>query len=474
MIAVPYRGLREYCANILLEKLLQEDIVIFMSKSEICPTYREQLREIYVKTLRKIAREVRLAEERIGVGRVFTRELLKLLAELYLRFKICRECEHRCDCEFYRNLKLLIAGVPKIYIMTHRLLQLLVYTVPHVFRRCIVVIDEVDQYIDVFRYAMSLSHVRVLKHLSKTDGNWSRVYATLRKQLVVSKSTKMFFLKPAMPRCLVAVAVSATVDIEDVINAYYIAHKRRPVLDVYTLPVKIVDKCVTCDNVIYVFAESGENVLKPEEAAKKIAEVTAELVDSGLKVGIASRSYDFTALLVTELGQYGVKFFADLKYKTTQHISVREARELARNADVVIWTTRGKLSRGVSLPDTDVIICTYQAAEIAMPTRTHVIDHVIMLEFEDIDEAPRLYTQKMCDAYNVQSYFRTNRDRDRQHVFLFADRRAWEAMIRTFREYAERSRVFRKWYQQELLKPKITDLRDVKHVVETVLSVVRG
>ena len=473
VIALPTRVLRDYCARMALERLTENDVVVFRSKSEICPTYREQVVDVYKALLRRVLQDVRYAEAKLGYSAIFGKNMIRMLAELYVRYKVCRECSSRANCEFYQNLRLLLANTPKLYFMTHKLLQILVHTSPLLFKRCIIVIDEVDQYIDVFRRVMTIEHAKVIEKLAKIDPIWNRILGTLRRQLILSRGTGILFVKPAMPRCLLPILISATVDIEDIDLAYAIAHRKKYIFDVYTVSTKIIDKCVVCHNLIYMLGETGENVVKPRDAAKKIAAIVAELVSSGLRVGIAARSYDFAELLTYELSPYGIKFFTDAKYRK-QNLSIREIREQLRTVDVIIWTTRGKLSRGVSLPDCDVIICTYQAADLVKPS-DHVIDYVVlgMYEEEIDDTTLRLFAHKICDAHNVQSFFRANRNREMKHVFLFADRRAWEAMIRTFREYAKRSRTFEKWYKQELLKPKRTDLRNTRHVVETVLSAVK-
>jgi len=475
VIAEPTRALRDYCVRIALERLHSDDIVVFRSKSEICPTYKERIYEIYKTVLRKVIEDIRYAEQKLRYGKIFGTYLISILAELYARYKICSECSQRPNCEFYQNLRQLASRQVKMYFVTHRLLQILVHMTPKLFRRCIIVIDEVDQYLDVFRQVMTREHLRVLEKLAKFDPAWNRVVKAIENQLVGSEVVGIYFLKPAIPKALLPILISATVDIDDIYFAYEVFAKQRIHFDVYTVSVKMLDKCVLCNNIIYMVGELVEvpkhvTVLKPEEAAKRLAKIAVELVNHGLKVGIASRSYDFTQLLAHELSQYGVKFFSDVKYRKSS-VDIREVRERLQTADILIWTTRGKLSRGISFPDCNVIICTYQAAEIVRPT-IHIFDYVL-IHSEDIeDEEIRTFIRKICDAHNVQSFFRANRNRDMKHIFLFADKRAWEAMLQTFKPYARESRTFKKWYESELQRPRITDLKRSKNVVETVLSLV--
>ena len=469
VIAMPTRTLRDWCAKFLVDNYLSSnEVVVYRSKLEFCDVIRHELarqsRRVKICLL-QVCRKMKVKP------RIFTRDLLEFLIYMYALFKTCRECQNRPNCEFYQNYRLLLSGGFKVFLMTHKLLQILLFADPtHTpFRHAVVVIDEADSYLDLFQNFLSPVHLAVLQRLAKWDSTWSKIYRAIVQQLVRFGEGLIFFLKPTFPRCLLPICISATIELY-FLQTITAMSGLDTVFRVVAIPSRMMDRCVTCVNLIYaidVFKKATAPVVKPQEAVNKIGEVIIRLVDDyKLSIGVAARSYEFNRMLSQYLAQVGMRFYTDLFYSTS--VDVKKLREALEKVDVVIWTTGGKLYRGVSLPDKDVIICTYQAAPLVQPSG-HVLTYVPKFVI-DLDTQ---YAAKVNDARNVQSYFRANRKRDMRHIFVFADLRSWLAMREVLQIYAQKSTEFRKWYNQELLGAKEVDLRDVKTIVDTVASQIK-
>ena len=469
VIAMPTRTLRDWCARYLVDKYLhQDEVIVFKSKLEFCDAVRRELARLKARIKKTIIQVCRRLKVR---PTVFTQDLLEFFTYMYALFKTCRECSNRSNCEFYKNYRLLQAGGFKVFLMTHKLMQVLLYTDYQrtLFSRHIVVIDEADSYLDLFQNWLTPVHLAVLHKLAKWDSVWSRIFKTIETQLVRFEGGYLFFLKPVFPFCLLPICISATIEMY-YLQAIAVMSGLNTTFKVVALPAKIIDRCVLASNLIYtveVPEKTTASTIKPHEAAEKIAEVVINLVDNyKVTIGIAARSYEFNRMVSQFLAQVGMKFYTDLFY--TDSVDVKKLREALEKTDVIIWTTGGKLYRGVSLPDRDVIVCTYQAAPLVKP-KPHVLTYVPKA-IADIDT---YYVLKVNNARNVQSYFRANRRRDLRHIFFFADARSWLAMRDSLEIYAMKSRTFRQWYDKELKKAKEVDLQNPRQVVETIASLLK-
>ncbi len=364
----------------------------------------------------------------------------------YLK-KIIETCS-RCGepwCEFKEHVLRFFKSSSGIFVMTHHLSYLLYLMNPSAFRNAVVVIDEADAWSDLYRYVCSEREIEEARQLAKRDKTWREVLRRVLKSCI--RFGNMYFTKPTPPLGRLIVLISATLkpsmmrflNIPDSYTTYMTAIRS-----------KMLDRYILYPRLLSTMSNTPPKYLPPDRWLKYIPEVIVELVDRGFNIGFASRSYSVSRAIYEEVRQYGIDVCCDAVSSEPPRFSSRYR--------VIIWTTRGRWFRGVSLPDTWVIFCTYQYPSQICPTFREYDQ-----ADEDIYELPTVV--RACnDAVNVQSYFRTNRVRDRMHITVFLDARAWWAMTSIFSTHAQLTRD-REWYDR-LRSP--TTVQTIDQIPDTV------
>jgi len=315
----------------------------------------------------------------------------------YLKFivEVCSNCEHKCISEISK----LFSNDKGLFCTTHHMLYIVASQSPSVFKRSIVVIDEAECWLDLFTVFAREEEFRELK--ARASGKAKAMLRRLEKSLIRNRAGLLFF-RPAVPRSRLLIFVSATLPegllylfpIDDGGEGGYTIHR-------------VVLRSEMKDDfyVNYAILRHDDESWKP-----RMLRLILQLYDEGKSVGIASRNYRLSEYLTSELRSMGVEVYSDV---------------LGRRPDfnlngrfIVLWTTRGKWYRGLSLPDTDAIIATYQSPMDF--NQSALIDEI----FDN--EIP--YFRLMNDCVNTQSYFRSNRIRSKRHEVYLLDVRAWRAL----------------------------------------------
>jgi hypothetical protein len=230
-------------------------------------------------------------------------------------------------------------------------------------------------------------------------------------------------MKPVFPAAKLLVLISATLP-QKLLGLI-------PLHEEYTIN-RIIVPSKFNDEVYFVPAkmswnEHGEGYVPSAKWLPILYNMVEKYYDEGYSVGVASRSYSLTRTLTAELVSRGFKVYSDTRDRAPPRY------EDASGRYVIIWTTRGRWYRGISLPDTDVIIATYQAFLGPVDNFT-----LFLAEEEEVE-----YARLMNYAVNTQSYFRTNRRRNMSHKLILFDLRAYHAMRVAFSEFVTTS-----WYRR--------------------------
>ncbi|NPA70752.1 MAG: hypothetical protein GXO26_08080 [Crenarchaeota archaeon] len=405
---------------------------------------RNWLVERYIPSLGYSAEMIRSKEETCPHVRDSIHDCSNILEYLYNLVRTCGECGESY-CEFRSQIREFFQGSGHIWVMTHNLLYVLYLMNSRVFNRTILVIDEADSLADLYRLAFTRRELEHAVRNMRRDRYWREVVRRVLRSVI--QFGNLYFYRPELPLGRLTVLISATLhprviscfNIPQTYTIYY-AGIRAQVLDRYALYPQYLSS-------IEGIEQRAGKYLSPSRWVPELAETVIDLVDRGKSIGIASKNYQITLRLEEMLRERGIDVRSD--------VSCREPPHYGENIQVIIWTTRGRWFRGVSLPDTDIIFCLYQTPTGADPTyMTHGYCD------DDLDLAYDM-VRIMNNAVNVQSYYRSNRRRDMEHTVVLLDVRSWEAMIETLRHYANVVRG--DWYQR-LSRP--VKIRTVKELVE--------
>jgi len=331
----------------------------------------------------------------------------------YLKFILenCPSCGAGCVSEMVK----LLHGGRGLMCTTHQMLYIASLHSPSAFRNSVVVIDEAECWLDLFTVFAREEEFAKLKALA--TGKMRALLRRLERSLIKTWGGLLLF-KPVAPASRLLILISATLP-EDLMFLFPLTEDSEE--GGYSIH-RVVLESEMHDE---FFVNYG--VLKWDDWSwrAKLLDLALKLYDEGKSVGIASRNYELTKYLTSELSSRGVQVYSDVLGKRPPFNL--EGRITG------IWTTRGKWYRGISLPDTDAIIATYQSP--LEKTQSALID----VAFDN--GIP--FFKLMNDCVNVQSYFRSNRMRSRRHEVYLADIRSWHAM-RSVLSHFSKTRWFEK------------------------------
>lgn len=384
--AAPLRKLRDYIAS-------RFDGYVIRSKSELCT-------------------DVAHIEE----------EASSTLHYLIKVYELCSKCTK--TCEFKEQMKDLFKGVG-LYCMTSKMLYQMSLISPKAFKDMIVVIDEAESWLDLFEFVCTGRELMSLLSNIKDRSMKRRIMRSVKRL----GYTDMYYLTPAMPMPRLLILISATFP-ESLYSLLPIAG--------YSFHRAIVES--SFNDVVYTITKPAYwindvgNGVERSVWIKKLIDLTISKYDEGKSVGIASRNYELTKMLTSRFMEVGIRLYSD-------YISERPPKYESDGKFVIIWTTRGRWYRGISLPDTDVIICTYQS-----PQDVSNINTFILAENE------MSYVDIMNKCINTQSYFRSNRNRVKSHEIHVLDYRGWISMKESLSHYSNTN-----WFNR-IRKPMVIDL----------------
>lgn len=419
IISVPLRSLRNWLAHRFIPSIGYEARVL-RSKEETCPHVQDAVDES-----------------------------TNILEYLYNLLRTCAQCGETY-CEFRSQIRDFFQGRGDIWVMTHNLLYTLYLMNSNYFRNSIIVIDEADSLADLYRLAFTREELAQALRNARRDRLWRQVVRRILRSVI--QFGNLYFYRPELPVGRLTVLVSATLsprvlECFNIPQSFQIYHAgvRAEVLDRYVLYQAYLSS-------IEGIEEHSGKYISPSRWLPQLAETVIDLVDKGKTIGVASKNYQITLQLEEMLRERGIDVRSD--------VSSREPPHYGENIQVIIWTTRGRWFRGVSLPDTDVIICLYQSPRGLEPnymTYAYCDD--------DLDMAYDL-VYVTNNAVNVQSYFRSNRRRDMMHIVALLDIRSWNAMIETLRYYAKMVRG--DWWMRLNRPIKIKNIKDLGKAVEDI------
>lgn len=403
----------------------------------------------YFKGKHEIER-VRSKIETCPTVSMFVREedLSSPLEYMYSIIKICSECRDvkLGKCVFFNELRMFRAADRGFFTMTHNILYVLGFVCPEALKNSIVVIDEADEYFDLFKLIATQAQIEEITRLARRDRIWRKVLQRLHRSLVPFGS--LYFARPCIPVVRTLILISATLRPElfkfvplEGYSIYYTVVKS-----------EIHDICSVYPKILIEIEPRTwkPNYVRREEWIEDLLNVVIKLYDEGKTIGIACRNYSVNRVLCSRLRELGARVFSDVLQRDPPPFNTR-------SPCVVVWTTRGKWYRGVSLPDADVIFCTYQTASEALSVEAqqrqispNIMSYVAADRGLDVP-----YVSYSNVSSNAQSYYRANRIRSKSHHMVFLDLRAHTAVTEALAKLAQLDREFKEWYTSSLLRPHI-------------------
>ena len=391
LFAEPQRYLRDYVA----QKWLPGSFVV-KARDEVC---------------KKIAKKVKEEPEKDY--------LLKAFEE-------CTKCPHyrKDSCPFYGQFKKLVDMSKGIVVTTHHLAPITTW----LFKPDLLIFDEAEDYLQVLSKPID---PKVLEELEKLDEKtFKRIKSNLTRYL------NKYYLKPAWfsvvgSKCLM---ISAT--FPDYLKQFIGESYGRPDellwIPTHTISSPSVKDMVLSLNDRQVYRKS----LKLEDQfwwrqiiPRLISMVNASVERFGA-VSIVSKNKVMTEKLH--------EIFTGLGYRVTSD-ALHEKPD--RDAEVWVATVRGKWYRGVSLrpskvkgdrKDFPVVLAFYQAQN---PNRIASKIPPFFWDWELNVSFLMTLCRDLIRAENVQTLFRFNRERDKQHLMVLFDKRLTYALELYFKSY---------------------------------------
>jgi len=403
--------------------------------------------------------------------RIEDEDLENYLQYLYKVIQVCSNCSMRKEgkCEFGKAIFQFIHSRTGFWCMTHHVLYLLTLMLLNVkaLTESIVIIDEAEQYADLFRYVCDVFTFERLKQLAQRDKIWKDIVKRIDKIKYIWGH--MIFLPPIFPQSRLVILVSATLTIDNpVITAlrdeeylilpFYVHSEINDVCIVY--PKILIDKRVHVEEGLTMKHLCFSKYCKiTDEFLAKLCDTIVEIYDNGYSIGIACRNHALNHYLTDKLkNEYGLRVYSEVELEKPPKRDVPKPY-------VVLWTTRGKWFRGVSLPETEVVICFYQNIigainEMIKRDPTNYQQNLLTYLINDWGiEYPIVKYQEI--NYNVQSFYRTNRVRSMRHYMVFIDVRSHEATLQAFRYMQSEE-----WYYKYLMNPKV--ISDISEITKYV------
>ena len=416
--AAPLRKLRDWMYYYARGKC---DVYRVRSKIETCPTVSMFVRE---------------------------EDLSSPIEYMYNIIRICSGCRDRAlgKCTFLNEVKTFTTANSGLFVMTHNILYVLNLMKPDAFNNTIVVVDEADEYIDMFKFILSEAQMNEIAEMAKRDVIWKKVLARLRSSLL--QFGTMYFAKPLVPVAPLLILISATLNLNHV---NFIPLKKYYSIYIDCVRSQMIDVCITFPKrlaVAKIVENEKSEYVEREKWIEELVEVTVRIYDMERSVGIACRNYGVNREIYAKLRERGVRCFSDVHQRDPPPFNTSPPY-------VVLWTTRGRWYRGVSLPDTDVIFCTYQTTKEALVIARGGLTerrHLMSYRAADIGYKYPFLTYSNC-ASNVQSYFRTNRIRSKRHYIVLLDERAKKAMISVLTTLASSDDEFATWFDTVFMRP---------------------
>ncbi|MCD6198948.1 MAG: hypothetical protein J7K15_10320 [Deltaproteobacteria bacterium] len=325
-----------------------------------------------------------------------------------LEFKRAGTCS---ECPFVKQIRELIAFSLRggVIVTTHLLLPL----VNAVTRPDVIIVDEAEELINSLSN-FSIDEETVNKMLEEGDEIDKEIAKHIVKKWYYDPSTRRYWFRISVLKAPLIVFLSATwkKPFESLLQFRYIPRY-------YEVRTRNVAKQFIIYNIERLVEDRmGEWFRQYLQAIGDIAE---ESVLHGLTVGIVTRKNEFADKIGYYLLGRGIDAYWGGDYRK------------ARDHNVVIIVPGNKLFRGLSL-DRDVVICDFQHHDPLRMLHPAIEDAASTVFSTPITDFNKL----LCQAQNVQAYFRFIRVHSKPHIIVMLDARAYEATHKFFRSYIEK------------------------------------
>jgi len=298
-------------------------------------------------------------------------------------------------------------------------------------KKITLIVDEGEDYFLKISEPIDPSWLESLRHLDK------RIYRKIRSGL--KKYRDYYFYNPLF--------VQRVVFHSFVISATMPRSMMEVLVDEYDYPVYQMKGKKSRDTVVIL----DQKLLweKRDKWIDKSLRVIDDVAGRTTPVGVVARN--------TEYGRIVKEWALKAGYRISYDV---ESLHIDPHADLWILVVGGRFYRGVSFKplkgefqkdkyDFNAAVAMYQHGEVVdyvydddsgVPKPSFKEVHPQLLQL--IDD-PWRYLQELQYAVNVQSLFRFNRYRDKEHVMVLLDKRVWHGIEHFLQYYAQTSRKFK-------------------------------
>ncbi|RLE99019.1 MAG: hypothetical protein DRJ59_08350 [Thermoprotei archaeon] len=343
---------------------------------------------------------------------------------------VCLQC--REPCPFKEQVRK--AQAYEVVVATHAMAPL--FSLP-IFQFDYLVVDEADQY---YRAFSKLVPTKVVEELEKAGGLGEKIARYVKRIYV--RIGNVYVPRVSLPRARRRVLITATAPKSARLLNYILGEWDSEGFCTYFMPYGSRDAVVLYDKIL-LWEKRDRWLPLLLTVVKEASEIA---VSEDKNVGIVSRNYRLTEIISDYLRNEGFRVLDD----------VNDLHQISRRAEVHVVTVNGRASRGISLPDKDLVIATFQH----MGLKKRKLHVKYYLEEAPVDEIARALN--FCD--NLQAVFRFLRQPDKRHVLLLMDRR----LHTSFEETTMRSYLGEVKSRGEFYKCK--DVNELLSILSEVLK----
>jgi hypothetical protein len=276
-------------------------------------------------------------------------------------------------------------------VTTHRLAPIASLILGNYRTKNMIIVDEAEDYITRISHGLPKQEIEPLK---QDPLLWRRL-----KRVLIESADKYHYRPQFIVKMLRSILLSATPpntlqDVFTIINNY----------------ARFVDPGLGWrDDVIIKYCDVIDMISfkrRWNDIANIVVDICSRAVNAGARCTVITKNKEMTSVIERAMSSKNTDAVSDLTAKTP-----------TMNKKIYILTIGGRFYRGVSLPESDVIVAFFQRSY--MRPENPVLRYVAYAD----KNAETHYGYEISMAYSLQSVYRSNRDAYKRHIMVFFDER---------------------------------------------------
>jgi hypothetical protein len=276
-------------------------------------------------------------------------------------------------------------------VTTHRLAPIVSLILGNYRAKNMIIVDEAEDYITRISHGLPKQEIEPLK---QDPLIWRRL-----KRVLIESGDKYHYRPQFIVQMLRSILLSATPpntlqEVFTVINNY----------------ARFVDPGLGWrDDVIIRYCDVIDMISfkrRWNDIANIVVDICSRAVDAGARCTVITKNKEMTSVIERTMSNRNMDVVSDLTAKTPP-----------MSKKIYILTIGGRFYRGVSLPESDVIVAFFQRSY--MRPENPVLRSVAHAG----KNAETYYGYEISMAYSLQSAYRSNRNTYKRHIMVFFDER---------------------------------------------------